>query len=96
MLPIPDFAWRDLVVPALFLWLLYRYPLLTLATTLIMLGLTALVLLPADLYLCLLPLGLIGAGIGVLMHYYQQRQARLDRQARTPRTYTRPHDEFRT
>lgn len=96
MLPIPDFVWHNLVLFALFLWLLYRYPWLTLATTLVVLGLAALLLLPAGIYLSLLPLGLIGIGLGILAHDCQQRQTRLHRQTRTPRTYTRPHDEFRT
>lgn len=96
MLAIPDFAWRDLAVLALILWLFYRYAWAALGTTLIVLGLITLVLLPADLYLSLLPLGLTGAGFGVLVHNYQQRQATLRRQAHMPRTYTRPHDEFHT
>lgn len=96
MLPIPDFVWRDVVAPALFLWLLCRYPWLTLAATLVVSGLMALLLLPAELYPVLLSLGLIGTGLGVLAHYTQQRQAMRRRQARAPRTYTRPHDEFRT
>lgn len=96
MLPVPDFAWRELAVLALFLWLLYRYTWMTLATTLIAAGLAALTMLPADIYLSLLPLGAIGAGIGLLAHHLQQRRAARLRQTRTPRSYTRPHDEFHT
>ena len=96
MLPVPDFAWRDVALFALFLWLLYRYTTLTLAIALIVLGLIALALLPVDLWFSLPPLGLIGAGLGVLAHFCQQRQATLRREACRPRSYTRPHDEFRT
>ncbi|MBZ6386150.1 MULTISPECIES: hypothetical protein [Pantoea] len=96
MLPVPDFAWRELAVLALFLWLLYRYTWLTLAATLIVVGLAALVLLPVDLYFSLPSLGAIGAGIGLLAHYFQQRRAARQRQMSTPRGYTQPHDEFNT
>jgi hypothetical protein len=96
MLLVPDFSWRELALLALFLLLLYRYTSLTLAIALMALGLLALALLPADLVPSLLSLGTIGVGLGVLAHHCQQRQATLRRQARRPRSYTRPHDEFRT
>lgn len=94
MLPVPDFAWRELIVTALFLWLLCRYTLMTLAATLVTLGLMMLAMLPAGLPFCLLPLGLIGAGIGLLLYHYQVHSERFYRRARTPQTYRRPQDEF--
>ena len=60
MQPVTDFAWRELAALALFLWLLYRYTTLTLAVTLIAVGLAALILLPVDLTFGLLSLAAIG------------------------------------
>ncbi|MBU5376975.1 MAG: hypothetical protein E6559_16595 [Pantoea sp.] len=94
MQPVTDFAWRELVVLALFLWLLYRYTTLTLATTLIAAGLAMLILLPADLVPGLLSLAAIGAGLGLVAHCLQQRRTAQRRQTRAPRSYIRPHDEF--
>lgn len=94
MQPVTDFAWRELAVLALFLWLLYRYTTLTLAVTLIAVGLAALILLPVDLTFGLLSLAAIGAGLGLLVHRLQQRRTAQQRQTRAPRSYTRPHDEF--
>jgi hypothetical protein len=37
---------------------------------------------------------LIGLGLGMLLHHYQQRQLALKREARTPRTYTQKEDEL--
>lgn len=96
MQPVTDFAWRELAFLALFLWLLYRYTTLTLATTLIAVGLAALIVLPVDLTSGLLSLAAIGAGLGLLAYYIQQRQTAQLRQTRAPRSYTRPHDEFHT
>jgi len=62
MQSVNDFAWRELAVLALFLWLLYRYTTLTLATALIAVGLAALIVLPVDLTSGLLSLAAIGAG----------------------------------
>jgi len=96
MQSVNDFAWRELAVLALFLWLLYRYTTLTLATALIAVGLAALIVLPVDLTSGLLSLAAIGAGLGLLAHYIQQRQTAQQRQTHAPRSYTQPHDEFHT
>jgi len=94
MQPVTDFAWRELAVLALFLWLLYRYTTLTVAAMLIAVGLAALILLPVDLTFGLLSLAAIGVGLGLLAHYIQQRRTAQQRQTRVPRSYTRPHEEF--
>ena len=92
MQPVTDFAWRELAALALFLWLLYRYTTLTLAVTLIAVGLATLILLPVDLTFGLLSLAAIGAGLGLLAHRLQQRRTAQQRQTRAPRSYTRPQD----
>lgn len=96
MLPFSDVAWSELAMLALLVWLFYRYTWLTLAATLMLLGLAALAMLPVDLYFTLPSLVLIGAGLGMLVHGCQQRQATQRRAARTPRTYQPPQSEFRT
>jgi len=93
---VTDLTWRELAALAIFLWLLYRYTTLTLAGTLIVAGLAALIVLPVDLTFGLLSLAAIGAGLGLLAHALQLRRTALQAQARAPRSYTRPHDEFHT
>ena len=80
MQPVTGFTWHELAVFALFLWLLYRHTSPTLAATLMAVGLVS--------------LAAIGAGLGLLAHHLQQRRAVQQRLRRTPRSYTRPHDEF--
>ncbi|MCG7364876.1 hypothetical protein MHZ90_01730 [Pantoea sp. ACRSH] len=96
MQPVTDFAWRELAVLALFLWLLYRYTWLTLSVTLMAIGIAALIVLPVDLTFSLGSLAAIGTGLGLLAHQLQQQRAARQRQTRAPRSYTRPHDEFHT
>lgn len=94
MQPVTGFTWHELAVFALFLWFLYRHTSPTLAATLMAVGLGALIALPVDLLSDLLSLAAIGAGLGLLAHHLQQRRAVQQRLRRTPRSYTRPHDEF--
>lgn len=89
-----DLNLRDIVILAILLWLFIRYTWVMSACTLMVSGIALLVLLPVDIYYSLPPLALLGVGIGMLIHHYQQRQLVLKREARTPRTYTQKQDEF--
>ncbi|MDE1185327.1 MAG: hypothetical protein PW844_02420 [Pantoea sp.] len=89
-----DLNLRDVVIFALLVWLFIRYTWVMSALTLIVGGIALLVILPADLYYSLIPLALIGFGLGMLIHHYQLRQLTLRREARTPRTYTKTGDGF--
>ncbi|ERK18371.1 hypothetical protein L579_1695 [Pantoea sp. AS-PWVM4] len=89
-----DFNLRDVVIFALLVWLFIRYSWVMSALTLLVAGIALLILLPVDIYYCLLPLALMGLGLGMLIHHYQLRQLTLRREAKTPRTYTKPRDEL--
>ncbi|WP_262263990.1 hypothetical protein [Pantoea dispersa] len=89
-----DLNLRDIVMLALLVWLFVRYTWVMAALTLICGGIALLILLPLDIYYTLMPLALLGVGLGMLLHHYQQRQLRLKREARTPRSYTSKQDEF--
>ncbi|MEB5970646.1 hypothetical protein ACWXWB_07020 [Pantoea dispersa] len=89
-----DLNLRDIVMLALLVWLFVRYTWVMAALTLIGGGIALLILLPLDIYYTLMPLALLGVGLGMLLHHYQQRQLRLKREARTPRSYTSKQDEF--
>ncbi|KGT93814.1 hypothetical protein NH00_02215 [Enterobacter cancerogenus] len=89
-----DLNLRDVVIFAILVWLFLRYTWVMSALTLILGGAVLLVLLPIDIYYSLLPLALLGVGLGMLLHHYQQRQLTLKREARTPRTYTKKQDEL--
>ncbi|XXN64363.1 hypothetical protein ACRQ84_02050 [Enterobacter ludwigii] len=89
-----DLNVRDVVIFALLVWLFIRYTWVMSALSIVLSGVALLVLLPIDIYYSLLPLALIGLGLGMLLHHYQQRQLALKREARTPRTYTQKQDEL--
>lgn len=89
-----DLNLRDVVIFAILVWLFIRYTWVMSALTIMLGGAALLVLLPLDIYYSLLPLALLGLGLGMLLHHYQQRQLALKREARTPRTYTKKQDEF--
>lgn len=89
-----DLNLREIVIFALLLWLFVRYTWVMAALTLIVAAIALLVLLPLDIYYTLVPLALLGVGLGMLLHHYQQRQLLLKREARTPRSYTSKQDEF--
>lgn len=89
-----DFNLRDVVIFAILVWLFIRYTWVMAALSLMLGGAALLVLLPLDIYDSLLPLALLGIGLGMLLHHYQQRQLALKREARTPRTYTKKQDEL--
>lgn len=89
-----DFNLRDVVIFALLVWLFIRYTWVMSALTLLVAGIALLIILPADIYYSLLPLALMGLGLGMLIHHYQLRQLALRREARTPRTYTKARDEL--
>lgn len=89
-----DLNLRDVVIFAILVWLFIRYTWVMSALTIMFGGAALLVLLPIDIYYSLLPLALIGLGLGMLFHHYQQRLLTLKREARTPRTYTKKQDEL--
>jgi len=89
-----DLNLRDVVIFAILVWLFLRYTWVMSALTFMLGGAVLLVLLPIDIYYSLLPLALLGVGLGMLLHHYQQRQLTLKREARTPRTYTKKQDEL--
>ncbi|MGK3115859.1 hypothetical protein [Candidatus Pantoea formicae] len=89
-----DLNLRDIVIFAILVWLFIRYTWVMSALTIMLAGAALLVLLPLDIYYSLLPLALLGLGLGMLFHHYQQRQLTLKREARTPRTYTKKQDEL--
>lgn len=89
-----DVNLRDVVMFALLVWLFMRYTWVMSALTLLVAGIALLIVLPLDIYYCLLPLALMGVGLGMLIHHYQLRQLMLRREAKTPRTYTRARDEL--
>jgi hypothetical protein len=89
-----DLNLRDVVIFVMLVWLFIRYTWVMSSLTMLLSGVALLVLLPIDIYYSLLPLALIGLGLGMLLHHYQQRQLALKRQARTPRTYTNKQDEL--
>jgi hypothetical protein len=89
-----DLNLRDIVIFAILVWLFIRYTWVMSSLTLMLGGAVLLVLLPLDIYYSLLPLALLGVGLGMQFHYYQQRQLTLKREARTPRTYTKKQDEL--
>ncbi|AIR86935.1 hypothetical protein LH22_16215 [Pantoea rwandensis] len=89
-----DLNLRDVVIFAILAWLFLRYTWVMSALTFMLGGAVLLVLLPIDIYYSLLPLALLGVGLGMLLHHYQQRQLTLKREARTPRTYTKKQDEL--
>ncbi|WP_234472861.1 hypothetical protein [Pantoea sp. S61] len=89
-----DLNLRDVVIFAILVWLFLRYTWVMSALTFMLGGAVLLVLLPIDIYYSLLPLALLGVGLGMLLHHYQQRQLTLKREARTPRTYTKKQDEM--
>ncbi len=89
-----DLNLRDIVVFAIVVWLFIRYTWVMSALSVMLAGVALLVILPIDIYFSLLPLALLGLGLGMLIHHYQQRLLALQREARTPRTYTKKQDEF--
>ena len=89
-----DLNLRDVVIFAILVWLFIRYTWVMSALTIMLAGGALLLLLPVDIYYSLVPLALLGLGLGMLLHYYQQRQITLKREARTPRTYTKKQDEL--
>jgi hypothetical protein len=89
-----DVNLRDVVIFALLVWLFIRYTWVMSALTIMVGGAALLVLLPIDIYFSLLPLALIGLGLGMLFHHYQQRRLALKREARTPRVYSKKQDEL--
>ncbi len=89
-----DLNLRDIVMIAILVWLFIRYTWVMSALAMLASGAALLLLLPLDIYYSLLPLALLGVGLGMLMHHQQQRRLALQREARTPRTYTQKQDEF--
>ncbi|BAN95672.1 hypothetical protein E05_09060 [Plautia stali symbiont] len=68
-----DLNLHEIVILALRLWLFVRYTWVMAALTLIVGAIALLVLLPLDIYYTLVPLALLGVGLGMLLHHYQQR-----------------------
>ena len=91
-----DFEFRDGVILAILIWLYFRNTWVMISLTLMVFGGIALMVFPADLYYSLIPLALTGFGLGMLFHYYQQRQYALHHEAKTPRTYTRKRNNSDT
>ena len=67
-----DLNLRDIVIFAILVWLFMRYTWVMSALTIMLAGAALLVLLPLDIYYSLLPLALLGLGLGMLFHHYQQ------------------------
>jgi len=66
----------DALMLALLLWLFIRAPWIMSALALLCVGGTLLILLPLDIYYSMLPLPLLGLGLGMLFHtLYQRRTA---------------------
>ena len=86
-----DLNLRDIVVIAILLWLFIRYTWVMSSLTIMLAGAALLLLLPLDIYFSLLPLALLGLGLGMLIHHFQQRRLALQREART---YTQKQNEF--
>ncbi|MBA0037677.1 hypothetical protein HS962_15860 [Pantoea sp. BIGb0393] len=89
-----DLNLRDVVICAMLVWLFIRYTWVMSSLSIMLAGAALLVLLPTDIYFSLLPLALIGVGLGMLIHHHQQCRLALQREARTPRTYTKKQDEL--